>query len=85
MRAKMEELKRVYDEKLDQKEDLRRKADYTEMMLERAAKLVEGLAEERVRWEKTVEVTHQSLTCQGEEKIYENGNLILVKARKKLY
>jgi hypothetical protein len=27
----MEELKRVYDEKLDQKEDLRRKADYTEM------------------------------------------------------
>jgi hypothetical protein len=29
------------------------------MMLERAAKLVEGLAEERVRWEKTVEVTHQ--------------------------
>lgn len=56
VKAKMEELKRVYDEKLEQKEDLKRKADYTEMMLERAAKLVEGLAEERVRWEETVQV-----------------------------
>ncbi|XP_071165421.1 dynein axonemal heavy chain 2-like [Mytilus edulis] len=55
VKAKMEELKRVYDEKLEQKEDLKRKADYTEMMLERAAKLVEGLAEERVRWEETVQ------------------------------
>lgn len=52
----MEQLKKVYDEKLEQKEDLKRKADYTEMMLERAAKLVEGLAEERVRWEETVQV-----------------------------
>lgn len=56
VKAKMEELKKVYDEKLEQKEDLKRKADYTEMMLERAAKLVEGLAKERVRWEETVQV-----------------------------
>ncbi|KAK3095642.1 hypothetical protein FSP39_017066 [Pinctada imbricata] len=52
--AKMAELKKQYDEKLAQKEELKRKAEYTELMLDRAAKLVSGLAGERIRWEETV-------------------------------
>ena len=50
----MAELKQQYDEKLAQKEDLRKKAEHTEMMLDRASKLVTGLAGERIRWEETV-------------------------------
>lgn len=59
----MAELKKQYDEKLAQKEDLRKKAEHTEMMLDRASKLVSGLAGERSRWEETVAVrrTTQSL------------------------
>ena len=56
----MEQLKKEYDEKLAQKEELRKKAEHTEMMLDRASKLVEGLAGERERWELTVEVTFPS-------------------------
>ncbi len=52
----MAELKQQYDEKLVQKEELRRKAEHTEMMLDRASKLVSGLADERARWENTVQV-----------------------------
>ena len=52
----MEELKRQYDEKSAQKEDLRKKAEITELKLERAGKLVSGLAGERDRWEASVKV-----------------------------
>ena len=52
----MEELKQQYDEKLAMKEDLRRKAELTEIKLDRAGKLVSGLAGERDRWEKSVQV-----------------------------
>ncbi|KAK2155716.1 hypothetical protein LSH36_233g08055 [Paralvinella palmiformis] len=52
--AKMAELKKQYDEKLAQKEELRKKAEHTEMMLDRASKLVSGLAGERERWLETV-------------------------------
>lgn len=52
----MAELKQLYDEKLAQKEELKRKAEHTEMMLDRAQRLVSGLASERVRWELTVKV-----------------------------
>ena len=55
--AKMTELKKQYDEKLAQKEDLRKRAEHTEMMLDRASKLVSGLAGERARWEETVKVS----------------------------
>ena len=58
--AKMAELKQQYDEKLAQKDELRRKAEHTEMMLDRASKLVSGLAGERTRWEQTVEVFSNS-------------------------
>ncbi|KAL8578353.1 Dynein heavy chain 2, axonemal [Nucella lapillus] len=52
--AKMAELKQQYDEKLAQKEELKRKAEHTELMLDRASKLVSGLAGERIRWLETV-------------------------------
>ncbi|XP_059156869.1 dynein axonemal heavy chain 2-like isoform X2 [Physella acuta] len=52
--AKMAELKVLYDEKLAQKEELKKKAEHTELMLDRAQKLVSGLAGERIRWEQTV-------------------------------
>ena len=52
----MEELKRQYDEKSAQKEELRKKAEITELKLERAGKLVSGLAGERDRWESSVTV-----------------------------
>lgn len=37
-----------------QKEELRRKAEELERMLERAKQLVDGLAGEKIRWEETV-------------------------------
>ena len=52
----MAELKQQYDEKLAQKEELKRKAEHTELMLDRASKLVSGLAGERIRWQETVKV-----------------------------
>jgi len=52
----MAELKRQYDEKLQQKEELRKKSDFMEMMLDRASQLVSGLIGEKERWENTVTV-----------------------------
>ncbi|XP_064181287.1 dynein axonemal heavy chain 2 [Anguilla rostrata] len=51
---KLDLLKRDYDEKLAQKEELRIKSEDMELKLDRAGKLVSGLAGERVRWEETV-------------------------------
>ncbi|XP_035375794.1 dynein heavy chain 2, axonemal [Electrophorus electricus] len=51
---KLDLLKRQYDEKLTQKEELRKKSEDMELKLDRAGKLVSGLAGERVRWEETV-------------------------------
>jgi predicted nuclease with TOPRIM domain len=53
---RMEDLKRQYDEKLAQKDELRKKAELTELKLDRAGKLVSGLAGERDRWEASVKV-----------------------------
>ncbi len=52
----MELLKKQYDEKLAEKEELRVKAEQMEIKLERAGKLVSGLAGERDRWEISVQV-----------------------------
>lgn len=57
LEAKLIELKQLYDDKLAQKEELKRKAEYTEMMLDRAQKLVLGLASEHVVWMETVKVS----------------------------
>lgn len=51
-----------YDEKLAQKEELRKKAELTELKLDRAGKLVSGLAGERDRWEASVKV---NCTCSA--------------------
>ncbi|XP_030635110.1 dynein heavy chain 2, axonemal [Chanos chanos] len=51
---KLDQLKKQYDEKLAQKEELRKKSEDMELKLDRADKLVSGLAGERVRWEETV-------------------------------
>uniref|UniRef100_A0A3P8VN13 Dynein axonemal heavy chain 2 n=1 Tax=Cynoglossus semilaevis TaxID=244447 RepID=A0A3P8VN13_CYNSE len=48
---KLEELKRQHEEKLATKENLRKKSEEMEVKLDRADKLVTGLAGERVRWE----------------------------------
>lgn len=56
VKEKLEELQRQYEEKLATKEDLRKKAELTELKLDRAAKLVSGLAGERVRWEDSIKV-----------------------------
>lgn len=58
----MNELKRQYDEKLAQKEELKAKAEMLELKLDRAAKLVSGLAGERVRWEESVKVRENDIT-----------------------
>lgn len=52
----LEQLKKQHGEKLSMKESLRKKSDEMEVKLDRADKLVTGLAGERVRWEKTVAV-----------------------------
>ena len=54
---RVEDLKRQYDEKLKKKEDLRMEAEMLELKLDRAGKLVTGLAGERVRWEASAEVS----------------------------
>ncbi|KAA0723088.1 Dynein heavy chain 2, axonemal [Triplophysa tibetana] len=60
---KLDELKRQYDEKLSQKEELRRKSEDMELKLDRAGKLLSGLAGERVRWEETVAVRELEVPC----------------------
>ncbi|KAK2860339.1 hypothetical protein Q7C36_004505 [Tachysurus vachellii] len=52
---KLDQLQTQYGEKLSQKDELRKKSEDMELKLDRAGKLVSGLAGERVRWEKTVE------------------------------
>ena len=56
VKEKLEKLQKEYEEKLATKEELRKKAELTELRLDRAAKLVSGLAGERVRWEQSVKV-----------------------------
>ena len=58
----MTELKKQYEEKLAQKEELRKKMEHTEMMLDRASKLVSGLAGEKERWQETIKVLHFKLS-----------------------
>ena len=55
---KLEELKTQHGEKLAMKESLRKKSEDMEVKLDRADKLVTGLAGERVRWEERVTVGH---------------------------
>ena len=65
MAEKLEMLKKEYEEKLAQKEELRKKSEEMEIKLDRADKLVSGLAGERVRWEETVKVGGPDLQPQA--------------------
>ena len=56
VKEKLESLQKQYEEKLSTKEELKKKAELTELRLDRAAKLVHGLGGERVRWEASVKV-----------------------------
>ncbi|XP_033636218.1 dynein heavy chain 2, axonemal-like isoform X2 [Asterias rubens] len=58
---RMEMLKKQYDEKLAEKEQLRIKAEQMEIKLERAGKLVSGLAGERDRWEENVKELEENM------------------------
>ena len=64
VKEKLESLQKQYEEKLVTKEELRKKAELTEQRLDRAAKLVQGLGGERVRWEASVKVCTPILKCQ---------------------
>ena len=48
MAEKLEMLKKQYDEKLAQKEELRKRSEEMEIKLERAGMLVSGLAGEKM-------------------------------------
>lgn len=66
VKEKLEQLQKEYEDKLATKEDLRKKAELTELRLDRAAKLVAGLAGERIRWEESVKVgntSHINVLC----------------------
>ncbi|GBG24991.1 Dynein heavy chain 6, axonemal [Hondaea fermentalgiana] len=68
--AKLEALQLQYDESLQNKKDIEAKAQNTEVQLERAQKLIYGLADEKVRWtelEATLQVDLKNLV----------GNMIL--------
>lgn len=54
IQKQIEELKRQYDIKLAEKEKLTKEIEYMEMMLNRATRLISGLAGEKIRWEETV-------------------------------
>ncbi|XP_005399515.1 PREDICTED: dynein heavy chain 2, axonemal isoform X2 [Chinchilla lanigera] len=58
---KLEMLKKQYDEKLAQKEELRKKSEEMQIKLERAGMLVSGLAGEKARWEETVKGLEEDL------------------------
>uniref|UniRef100_A0A8C8ZZR2 Dynein axonemal heavy chain 2 n=1 Tax=Prolemur simus TaxID=1328070 RepID=A0A8C8ZZR2_PROSS len=58
---KLEMLKKQYDEKLAQKEELRKKSEEMAMKLQRAGMLVSGLAGEKARWEATVQGLEEDL------------------------
>lgn len=50
-------MKKQYDEKMVQKDKLTKDIESLEMMLDRANRLISGLAGEKVRWEETVKVS----------------------------
>ena len=50
----IEDLRKQYDEKMAIREKLGKEIEYMEMMLDRATRLISGLAGEKTRWEETV-------------------------------
>ena len=50
----IEDLKQQYEEKMAVREKLGKEIEYSEMMLDRATRLISGLSGEKIRWEETV-------------------------------
>eukprot|EP01135_Chromosphaera_perkinsii_P005558 Nk52_evm107s352 gene=Nk52_evmTU107s352 len=59
---KLDELQKEYADKMKQKEDLRKQAEDTEIKLERAQQLVDGLGGERERWEQSIAVLETNIS-----------------------
>lgn len=58
--ATLLKLQMAYEEKLQQKEELNRKAELLRLKLERAFILVDGLSGEKIRWTETVGTLDQN-------------------------
>ncbi|KAL5251273.1 hypothetical protein ACHWQZ_G016836 [Mnemiopsis leidyi] len=58
---RMENLKKQYDEKLRMKEELRKSSELTQLRLERAGKLLSGLAGEKIRWEESAGILETNI------------------------
>ena len=56
IQKQIDDLKKQYDEKMVQREKLGKEIEYMVMMLDRATRLISGLAGEKTRWEQTVKV-----------------------------
>lgn len=61
--AMLRKLQLAYEEKLEQKEELNRKAELLRLKLERAFILVENLSGEKIRWTNTVTTLDQDFDC----------------------
>lgn len=61
--ATLMKLQAAYEEKLQQKEELNKKAELLKLKLERAFILVDGLAGEKIRWENTVVLLDGNFEC----------------------
>ncbi|XP_051176804.1 dynein axonemal heavy chain 2 [Leptopilina boulardi] len=55
LRQELQRLQTMYDAKMKEKSDLIEMEELLKLKLERAAMLLDGLSEERIRWENTVE------------------------------
>ena len=60
---KIELLKKDYEDKVAQKEELGNRAKMLQLKLERAGKIVSGLGGEKDRWEASVEVSMKRRTA----------------------
>ncbi|XP_043512192.1 dynein axonemal heavy chain 2 [Frieseomelitta varia] len=54
LQERLQKLQEMYDAKMKEKEELIKLAELLKLKLERAAMLVDGLSDERIRWENTV-------------------------------
>ncbi|CAF0978027.1 unnamed protein product [Adineta ricciae] len=58
---RLDELRANYEKQMAEKEQLRRDCEHMQMMLDKASRLINGLASEKVRWEATVADLQQQI------------------------
>lgn len=59
---RLDELRANYEKQMAEKEQLRRDCEHMQMMLEKASRLINGLASEKVRWEAKVAELEQDIS-----------------------